>query len=128
MKVTFLIPGHYWHPIGGYKVIYEYANQLDKRGHELTLIFPPCENIRTTFAQAPLARKFRSYRWAIHRRNTQRRRPLVPWFPLRSTVKLRTVPYLDARYIPDADAIGAAGGRAAPGGAGGGAAEGAKGY
>ena len=114
MKVTFLIPGHYWHPIGGYKVIYEYANQLDARGHDVTLVFPPCENIRTTFREAPLKRRFRSYRWAIHRRNTQRRRPLVPWFPLRPGVNLLTVPYLDACYIPNGDAIFATGWQTAP--------------
>ena len=114
MKVTFLIPGHYWHPIGGYKVIYEYANQLDARGHEVTLVFPPCENIRTTFREAPIARKFRSYRWAIHRRNSQRRRPLVPWFALRPGVRLQTVPYLDERYIPSGDAIFATGWQTAP--------------
>jgi glycosyltransferase involved in cell wall biosynthesis len=114
MRITFLVPGHYWHPIGGYKVIYEYANQLDKRGHTVTLVFPPCENLRTTYSQAPLKRKIRSIRWAIHRRNTQRRRPLVPWFKLRPGVKLQTVPYLDERYIPDADAIFATGWQTAP--------------
>ena len=39
-RVTFVLPGHGKNPIGGYKVAYEYANHLQARGHEVTVIHP----------------------------------------------------------------------------------------
>ena len=37
MKVNFLLPTPGQHPVGGYKVVYEYANGLAERGHEITV-------------------------------------------------------------------------------------------
>jgi glycosyltransferase involved in cell wall biosynthesis len=37
MKVNFLLPTPGHHPVGGYKVIYEYANGLAERGHKVTV-------------------------------------------------------------------------------------------
>lgn len=39
MKISFVLPGVSRVPVGGYKMIFEYANRLCKRGHEITLIF-----------------------------------------------------------------------------------------
>lgn len=38
MKITFLLPGYAPNPIGGYKVVYEYANYLAAQGHAVKLI------------------------------------------------------------------------------------------
>ncbi|QRX82866.1 glycosyltransferase family 4 protein [Glaciimonas sp. PAMC28666] len=37
MKINFLLPTPGQHPVGGYKVVYEYANGLVARGHEVTV-------------------------------------------------------------------------------------------
>lgn len=39
MKITFLLPGISTHPVGGFKIVYEYANRLSKRGHEVSIVF-----------------------------------------------------------------------------------------
>lgn len=38
-RLCFILPGHYTKPIGGYKVAYEYANRLAKRGFEVTILY-----------------------------------------------------------------------------------------
>ncbi len=40
MKITFILPGPGCTPVGGYKVIYEYANRLAKLGNEVTVVHP----------------------------------------------------------------------------------------
>lgn len=39
MKINFVLPGPSVFPIGGYKMVFEYANRLDERGHEVNVIF-----------------------------------------------------------------------------------------
>lgn len=39
MKITFCLPNHnYKSPIGGYKMVYEYANRLVEKGHSVNII------------------------------------------------------------------------------------------
>jgi len=38
MKITFVMPGYSLKPVGGIKVVYDYANQLASRGHEVTVL------------------------------------------------------------------------------------------
>ena len=38
MRITFVLPKYKRQPIGGYRVIYEYANRLTARGHQLTVL------------------------------------------------------------------------------------------
>jgi hypothetical protein len=40
MKLTFLMPCYPWIPMGGFRVVYEYANQLALAGHEVTVVHP----------------------------------------------------------------------------------------
>ncbi len=35
MKIVFILPQEGTQPIGGFKVVYEYANHLAKRGHKV---------------------------------------------------------------------------------------------
>lgn len=40
MKITFCLPNHnYKSPVGGYKIVYEYANRLVKNGHSVNIVF-----------------------------------------------------------------------------------------
>lgn len=39
MQITFCLPQPGLNPIGGYKIIYEYANRLAKRGHQITIVY-----------------------------------------------------------------------------------------
>lgn len=39
MKIAFYLPSIVTHPVGGYKIVYEYANRLAERGDEVTIIY-----------------------------------------------------------------------------------------
>ena len=39
MKIAFILPGNNDTPVGGYKIIYQYANELMDLGHEVTIAF-----------------------------------------------------------------------------------------
>jgi glycosyltransferase involved in cell wall biosynthesis len=39
MKICFCLPGKKRYPMGGYKIIYEYANRLSERGHDVTIAY-----------------------------------------------------------------------------------------
>lgn len=106
MKITFILPGYPWRPVGGFRVVYEYANYLVARGHEVTVIHPR----RLPNWNPPPPPNF--YRWlrrkAGHLHSHLRDlvlRPKVEWQPVDPKVKLFYVPTLDTRYISDADAV-----------------------
>lgn len=40
LRINFLLPAYYSDPIGGYRVVYEYANFLAARGHDITVVYP----------------------------------------------------------------------------------------
>lgn len=39
LKINFVLPGPSVFPIGGYKMVFEYANRLSERGHQVNIIF-----------------------------------------------------------------------------------------
>lgn len=40
LKITFLLPGYPTIPIGGFRIIYQYANEMIERGHQVTIVHP----------------------------------------------------------------------------------------
>jgi len=40
LRITFILPGSGHTPSGGFKVVYEYANNLAGRGHDVTILHP----------------------------------------------------------------------------------------
>ncbi len=99
MRITFVLDGAGHKPIGGFKVVYEYANHLVARGHTVTIVHP--------------ARSERQPSWYWRLRGGARylkhrlANSYAPdaWFSLDERARLRWVPSLRERYIPDADAI-----------------------
>lgn len=98
MRVTFLLPGSGHLPVGGFKVVYEYANHLVARGHEVSVVHaaqfdreaPPLTQLkaRVRFAQRRLGGSYRPH-----------------WFPLRPEVALLWRPSPAAAHLPDADIV-----------------------
>lgn len=39
MKISFILPGFTRHPVGGYKIVFEYANRLSKNGFDVQIVF-----------------------------------------------------------------------------------------
>lgn len=73
MKIMFVLPGSGHAPVGGFKVVYEYANRLAERGHDVVLVHPALLRRDTRwyvypkkwmrFAQRRLNRSYRPDTW-----------------------------------------------------------------
>lgn len=98
VKITFLLPMFLASPSGGFKVVYEYANRLQSRGHQVSVVHP-----RNIAPQKGLVESAKAVAW--QGKLKLRHRPLVSWFPMNSEVDLQLVPDLRADFIPDADAV-----------------------
>ncbi len=99
MKITFVLPCLGNIPIGGLKVVYEYANYLSERGHTLNVIHPITMDLTYSFY-----RKAQVYKWFLLRKLDRTYRP-DNWFNIHSNVNIVLVPYLSEKYIPNADFI-----------------------
>lgn len=106
MKITFVLPGYQPYAAGGFKVMYEYANRLQARGHQITLIHPRYIEPQPGFTQAVKARLWpQRIKW--------RDQQVPPWFALHPAVRFELVPDLRERFIPIGDAVVATGYRTA---------------
>lgn len=86
-------------------MVYQYANYLSARGHTVRIIYPR----RNHESETPrsILQPLKDYLRIQETR--QRQQPLVPWFKLRSDVKLILTPDLKKESIPDADVTVATG-------------------
>lgn len=95
MKITFCLPNMSKRPVGGFKIVFEYANFLVERGHNVNIVFwvnnsfdKVSSNLRVKDIIGKLLNPFRP-----------------KWFNLDSRVKKITSAYQDGRDIPPADII-----------------------
>jgi glycosyltransferase involved in cell wall biosynthesis len=100
MEIGFLLPQEGSRPAGGFKVVYEYANQLAKRNHSVKVwhiaqLFP--RNAHLSLKQH--MRVFRYLPYAL-RGNWKPDR----WFKLDPRVKSSWIPTLSRLFLPPADA------------------------
>lgn len=99
LKITFILPGAGYAPVGGYKVVYEYANHLWQRGHQVAVVHPAYVQKRS--GPKEIARSMARY---VYRKTIAGYTP-ERWFDVNPTVRLLWVPFPSARYIPDGDAV-----------------------
>lgn len=100
MRISLVLPAHSPLPIGGYRVVYEYANRLARRGHRVTLIHASrLRNIPQKLRQlsALVARIRHGRAWFL------RARP--GWQQLDGRVTVRHVYEPTQASIPDGDAV-----------------------
>jgi glycosyltransferase involved in cell wall biosynthesis len=86
MRLTIVLPHWASHPIGGYRVHYEYANRLAARGHSVRVVTPVQSRLR----------RFRLRLLGLQRRI----RGMVTWFNFDPRVRLGI---FDGRSIPRCD-------------------------
>ena len=99
VKIAVTLPGAGCTPVGGYKVIYEYANGLARRGHEVIVIHPA----RLKKNERMLRISLKAIRY-LQRRLDGSFRP-DSWFRIDQRVTLLWVPSLHQRHIPNADVV-----------------------
>jgi glycosyltransferase involved in cell wall biosynthesis len=107
VRVTFLMPGLKVLAGGGNLVIYRYANELRRRGHQVQLVHPR----RFDPAAGPIAR-IKAATWRYRKLIRYGGRP--PWFDIDPRVDVILTQDLRERHIPDGDAIFATDCRIAP--------------
>jgi len=102
MRITFVLPMYLNRPAGGFKIIYEYANRLQTRGYEVTLVHP-----RNCDQQTGLRESIKSRLW----RNKIRwqNRPVLPWFSINTGIRFVLTPDLREQFVPEGDAVFATG-------------------
>src|SRR6267143_4195312 len=101
MRITFVMPCYPWTPMGGFRVVYEYANRLAVRGHEVTVVHPS----RVKYApQESLTTR----QWIRKQFNSMIElysEPSVDWQHIDNRVKMRFARDTDTRHIPDGDVL-----------------------
>ena len=109
MRITFILPMFLESPSGGFKVVYEYANRLQRRGHRVTLVHPRNLGLRPAHlvsGRENLIDRLKRRLWAPRLQLRHwRHAGLVPWFSLDRGIDVRLTPDLDERWIPDGDII-----------------------
>jgi len=102
MRATFLMPAYGWVPSGGFKVVFEYANRLVARGHEVTVVQP--RRLKNSGYTATLS-AYRRLRNAVEGTVELFAKPKILWHPLDERVRLLYVSNSDSRKMPDGDVL-----------------------
>jgi glycosyltransferase involved in cell wall biosynthesis len=99
MRITFVLPGFRQRPVGGFLVVYRYANELASRSHDVSIVHP-----RRIATETGFGTELKSITWRGRKKVRYVGRP--PWFPLDSRVASILVRDLtDENSIPPGDAI-----------------------
>ena len=100
MNITFILPFDGRRPVGGVKVVYEYANHLVERGHGVTVVHPA--GLYLEVGQQD--RWYRNIGKYVLFALTKKYLP-NHWFNLDPRVGVRWVPSLSERHVPIADVV-----------------------
>ncbi len=99
LRIVFVMPGASPTPVGGTKVIYEYANRLAARGHEVTVIHPaklePAKRVSKTLRLA-----VRHFVWGLNGHWRPSR-----WMAVDPRVRSLWTPDLASHRFPPADVV-----------------------
>jgi L-malate glycosyltransferase len=102
MRITFLLPSFAARPLGGYRIIYEYANRLTLRGHDVAVVHPVRIGYEHRNPPANALQWLRMEAGALKRRVWT---PRLTWFHVDPRVRMHFVPDASERHIPDGDVI-----------------------
>lgn len=95
LRIHIVLPFPVTKPVGGAKVMYEYANRLSARGHAVQVFHALDRPFKTSSTPRFLRR------WLFALRGVRRPR----WFPLDTRVKCHIVNEISDRYLPEGDII-----------------------
>ncbi len=104
MKITFLCPMPLYNPVGGLKVVIEYANRLAQRGHCVTLV-AATGNVPYDRQATSQHKIKRTLLFLLRSLGYKGGYKPDRWIRLAQSVRLLWRPSLDVRWIPDADVV-----------------------
>ena len=102
MKITFLMPCYMWAPSGGFRIVYEYANQLVSRGHAVTVVHPRRLKYLPPLGNPTFRERLRLARWSLLELLSK---PTIHWHDMDDRVNLLFVPNSEPRHLPDGDVL-----------------------
>ncbi|MFH1181022.1 MAG: glycosyltransferase family 4 protein [bacterium] len=100
MRVTFILTSYSRKPIGGFRVVYEYANRLVKRGYRVNIVY--CKRLKNIPESLGPLKRLKSEIYYLYKILFK---PKPDWQLIDSRIKTFHVPEPEARYIPEADAV-----------------------
>lgn len=100
MKVLFLLPGSGHNPIGGFKVVYEYADGLAGRGHDVTVAHIAYLSLKSDSLWTKIRGHFLFHTKQLVLNNWKP----TSWFSFKNKVRLTWIPALYPLFLPKADA------------------------
>lgn len=95
MKITFLVNFPSRHPFGGYKIIYEYANFLSSKGHNVTIVYQS-DKAFSSYKMPYFIRYLLSVFFANFGPS---------WFPLSKNIKRKVLKEFNVNKFPDGDCV-----------------------
>lgn len=99
LRITFVLPQLRSRPVGGFRVVYEYASHLADRGHRVSLVHPI--RLPHTARVRQLARRSQWRERAARRHGPE----VIPWFRFTEGTDVSVVKQLRPAELPDGDAI-----------------------
>jgi glycosyltransferase involved in cell wall biosynthesis len=95
LRITMVLPAPALKPGGGVKIMYEYANRLQERGHQVTIVHSICR---------PFI-KIRSPLWWKQIIYTLKNAKRPKWYPLDKNINSLIVPEITDAHVPDGDIV-----------------------
>lgn len=95
LRINIVLPFPATRPGGGVKIMYEYANRLQERGHQVTVL----HSLRRPY------KKMRSPLWWKKLTYSLRGAARPKWFPLHKDVRSLIVTEITDSYVPDGDVV-----------------------
>ena len=102
MKITFCLPGPGNEPVGGYKMVYEYANRLVKRGHSVVIVYDASKFAEKYIGFIPNC----GPKFLIKKVLIKIFRSRITWFDLENEIKrVNALSGLSDKELPEADIV-----------------------
>lgn len=97
LSITFLMPGRGVSPVGGFKVVFEYANRLSYDGFDVHIVYPVSINFRNLGFTNKIKSVLRFPYWILNGFSGKK------WFSLNEKIKHHLVLSLNQRHVPKTD-------------------------
>jgi glycosyltransferase involved in cell wall biosynthesis len=104
LRITFLLPMSAAKPAGGFKVVYEYANFLAARGHQVRVVHPNLLLIDEQLSSFSWKTRLRIQTRYLWTKLTKGYRP-DHWFTISPQVEMTWTETLAVESVPDADIV-----------------------
>jgi glycosyltransferase involved in cell wall biosynthesis len=95
LRINIILPFPVTKPVGGAKIMYEYANRLQELGHEVTIL----HSIKRPYKKSSAPVWFNQLMYAL--RGVARPK----WFSLHKDIRSVIVPEITQQYVPDGDIV-----------------------